>query len=71
MEIRDIRKVVRKMNDVFIILILAIFYIVAIGLTYLLRRIFKKLQKNQKSNSYWEEREESLPTTRNYFKSPY
>jgi len=60
------KKVVKRINDLFISLVLLLFYIFAIGFSFLLFKLITLLRKSEKEKSYWEKPRKKLD-----FSSPY
>ena len=64
------RTTVRKINDFFIFMVLATFYLSIIGITALIFVITTKIIKRNNKRSYWQNVDEKKFTV-DYFKSPY
>jgi len=62
------KKIVNKINNVFIKVVLIIFYFLIIGLAALIYRLLKKEKKQ--TESYWQDFPQEKPDI-NYFRSPY
>ena len=65
-----VRTMVRKINDFFIFVVLAIFYLTIIGITALILGITTKIIKRNSKGSYWQNVDEKKFTV-DYFRSPY
>ena len=65
-----VRTIVRKINDFFIFVVLATFYLTIIGITALVFRITTKIIKRNNIRSYWQKVDDKKFTA-DYFKSPY
>ena len=60
---------VRKINNLFIFLVLIVFYFFVVGITALLFSI-TAIKRKKKSKSYWKN-ESNKENSLHYFKSPY
>lgn len=65
-----VRTMVRRINDFFIFMVLATFYLTIIGITALIFGITTKIIKRNNKGSYWQNVDEKKFTV-DYFKSPY
>jgi hypothetical protein len=64
------KKVVRAINKFFIVIVLALFYLVVIGFTSLFLRISNLFIRREKHYSYWQ-KGMGDKIERNYFNSAY
>jgi len=62
------RKIVLKINNVFIAIVLLFFYFAVIGFAGLVYRLF--IQPEKKGSTYWVDPDDKKPTI-NYFQSSY
>lgn len=67
-QISKIRKIVRKINEVFVSIILTFFYFFGIGIANLIYRIFNR--KVKVADTYWSSAEKNYDDKK-YFESPY
>ena len=64
------KKVVRAINKFFVIIVLALFYLVVIGFTSVFLKIFRLFVQREKPLSYWQ-KGIGDNIKRNYFNSAY
>ena len=61
------KKLVRSLNNAFMMIILTFFYFLIIGVAFVIYKLAHRAQKD--STSYWKEGKGVLP--RDYYQSPY
>jgi len=64
------KKIVSEINRVFIVIVLAMFYLLVIGVTSVFLKISRLFVKKEKHTSYWKKGQGS-GLKRDYFKSAY
>lgn len=64
------KKIVSAMNNTFVAAVLAIFYILIVGISFLVLRIAEAFKQKAAADSYWQA-PEAYPEGPDYFSSPY
>jgi hypothetical protein len=63
--------IIRLMNNLFVFLVLTIFYIIAVGTVTVFLKVCQRLRGEKRQvSSYWKNSEQK-ELTRDYFRSPY
>lgn len=63
-------KAIKKINEVFITIVLFIFYFLVIGFSFFIYKLLNKKNINKDKETYWENVEKKQ-FTKEYFQSPY
>lgn len=65
------KKAIRLLNDTFIRIFLGIFYIFAIGVSFVLRKVLTWRTPKKSDDSYWQTNTREEEQSPRYFRSPY